>query len=80
MAVEILKPGEEWVYFTCDKCGCEFRATMDEVEYSASFRKKCPNCNAMVFDGTPETDYNKVKELEEWAKAGITRVGTMGRK
>ena len=59
MAVEILKPGkdpkDQWVHFECDRCGCEFRVTMDETDqtyiianycddYAASYMGDCPNC------------------------------------
>lgn len=59
MALEILKPGkdskDQWVYFECDRCGCEFRVTMDETEqthimadyfddYAALYCEYCPNC------------------------------------
>ena len=84
MAIEVIKPGknlnEEWVYFECPSCKCEFRATMDDVEYGTSFRKTCPNCNTLVFDGKPETEYDKIKELEDWALHGISSCGQIGRK
>lgn len=93
MAVEIIKPGknpkDEWVYFNCDRCGCEFRMTANETkachvqtdynDFVTMYEGDCPTCGKRLY-GKGEVDFNKVKELEDWALHGITNCGPFGRK
>jgi hypothetical protein len=58
MALDIIKAGkdpkDQWVYFKCLRCGCEFRVTMDETvkgyamvdynEYCEKYVSDCPSC------------------------------------
>ena len=63
MALEIIKPGkdpkDQWVYFKCLRCGCEFRVTMDETaknyittdynEYCEVYSSDCPSCGKSLY-------------------------------